>query len=94
MNVVYNCDCMEYMKDIEDKCFDLTLTDPPYNVGLDYNSYNDNKDDYYEWCDIWFKELLRISDTVVFTPGFNNIKHWIKKDYKEIIIWIKKKFLY
>lgn len=26
---VYNMDCMEYMKDIPDKFFDLAIVDPP-----------------------------------------------------------------
>ena len=29
----YNMDCMEYMKSISDKFFDLAIVDPPY--GLD-----------------------------------------------------------
>lgn len=27
---VYNIDCMEYMKTLPDKCFDLVIADPPY----------------------------------------------------------------
>lgn len=30
MNVAYNCDCMEYMKTLPDKYFDLAVVDPPY----------------------------------------------------------------
>jgi len=30
-----NCDCMEYMKSLPDKYFDLCITDPPYGLGLD-----------------------------------------------------------
>ena len=29
---VYNMDCMEYMKDIPDKFFDLAIVDPPYGI--------------------------------------------------------------
>lgn len=28
----YNCDCMEYMKDIPDKYYDLAIVDPPYGI--------------------------------------------------------------
>ena len=31
-------DCMEYMKDVPDKYFDLAIVDPPYGIG-DYNNY-------------------------------------------------------
>jgi len=30
---LYNCDCMEYMKDIPDKYYDLAIVDPPYGIG-------------------------------------------------------------
>lgn len=26
---LYNCDCMEYMKDIPDNYYDLAIVDPP-----------------------------------------------------------------
>lgn len=32
-NVVHNCDCMDFMKDILDKHFDLAIVDPPYFDG-------------------------------------------------------------
>ena len=31
---LYNCDCMEYMKDIPDKYFDLAIVDPPYGIDI------------------------------------------------------------
>lgn len=33
-NQVYNIDCLEGMKQINDKSVDLILTDPPYNTGM------------------------------------------------------------
>lgn len=32
---VYNIDCMEYMKTIPDKYFELAIVDPPYGIGFD-----------------------------------------------------------
>ena len=32
-SVAYNCDCMEYMKSLPDKYFDLAVCDPPYGDG-------------------------------------------------------------
>ena len=34
MNVAYNTDCMEYMKTVPDKYFDLAVVDPPYGIGV------------------------------------------------------------
>lgn len=33
MNVAYNVDCMEYMRTVPDKYFDLAVVDPPYGGG-------------------------------------------------------------
>lgn len=31
--IAYNIDCMEYMKSVPDKYFDLAVVDPPYGGG-------------------------------------------------------------
>ena len=33
LNKIHNMDCLEYMKTVPDKYFDLVLTDPPYGLG-------------------------------------------------------------
>lgn len=33
MNVAYNMDCMDYMRTLPDKAFDLAVVDPPYGCG-------------------------------------------------------------
>lgn len=35
MNVAYNMDCMEAMKEFPDNAFDLAVVDPPYGIGAD-----------------------------------------------------------
>lgn len=32
-SIVYNIDCMEYMRTLTDKAFDLAVVDPPYGDG-------------------------------------------------------------
>ena len=34
MNVVHLCDCMEFMKGIPDKYYELAIVDPPYGIGI------------------------------------------------------------
>ncbi len=38
MNVAYNMDCMEYMRSLPDKYFDLAVVDPPYGICVDLQS--------------------------------------------------------
>jgi len=37
---VHNCDCMEYMRGLPDKCFDLVIADPPYGIAADARQQN------------------------------------------------------
>lgn len=34
MNIAYNRDCMEAMREYPDKYFDLAVVDPPYGIGV------------------------------------------------------------
>lgn len=34
MNVAYNMDCMEAMRQMPDKAFDLAVVDPPYGIDI------------------------------------------------------------
>lgn len=44
MNISYNCDCMEYMKSLPDKAFDLAVVDPPYFSGPERRGYYGQKE--------------------------------------------------
>lgn len=43
MNAAYNIDCMEYMRTLPDKAFDLAVVDPPYFSGPERRGYYGNK---------------------------------------------------
>lgn len=36
-SVVYNADCLEYMRTLPDNAFDIAICDPPYGIGADKN---------------------------------------------------------
>ena len=42
---------------------DLIITSPPYNVGIEYDIYNDNKpyNEYLNWCKNWLNKLYIVS---------------------------------
>ena len=89
--VLYNEDCLQALRKLNDKQFNLAITDPPYNVGRKYNTHDDSQDasDYEQWCKDWLNELLRVSETVVMTVGYKNLKLWMNLDPKHMIIWHK-----
>ena len=43
LNKIYNEDCIKTLKSMDDNSIDLILTSPPYNIGIDYDSYDDKK---------------------------------------------------
>ena len=55
-------DCLDKMSEIETGLVDLVITSPPYNVGLDYDEYNDAKtiDEYRSFLRSVFVELDRV----------------------------------
>lgn len=43
INEAYNVDCIEYMRSLPDKYFDLAVCDPPFGKGNDDTLYNGGK---------------------------------------------------
>lgn len=52
-------DCLEIMKDIPDNSVDIVITSPPYNVGIEYNSNDDNLkyEKYLKWIENVFEAI-------------------------------------
>ncbi len=58
---IYNKDCLDSFKDIEDGSIDLIIADPPYyKVYGDFDYIWDNIDDYLQWCHKWLTECYRV----------------------------------
>ena len=57
-----NGDSLEQLKQIPDNSIDFIFTDPPYNLGKQYNGYSDDLEiqEYFQWCDAWIAELARV----------------------------------
>ena len=50
------------MRNLDDGVVDLAFADPPFNIGYEYDEYNDNKgcDEYLEWSRRWMSEVNRV----------------------------------
>lgn len=103
INVAYNIDCMEYMKTLPDKAFDLAIVDPIYG-DVTQGGYMSNP----HTCDklakavnyhlsIWsqektppeyFKELFRVSKNQIIWGG-NYFQTSINADSQGWIVWDK-----
>ena len=70
---VYNCDCLEYMKSLPDKYFDLCIADPPFGINIHKSGrlkkYNKQwVDDGIPTKDV-FDEMFRCSKDVIIWGG-------------------------
>jgi len=53
-------DCIEKLKETNDKSVDLIFTSPPYWKGFEYESYFNSYNQYLNWVNIWIKDLKRV----------------------------------
>ena len=62
LNDVYEGDCLELLQDVETGSIHLAFADPPFNIGFEYDVYQDRRsaDEYLTWCRQWMKELDRV----------------------------------
>ncbi len=94
MNVAYNMDCMEYMRTLPDKFFDLAVVDPPYGIAKAFQAtsritkygqlrtVNDAKP-----TQAYFNELRRVSRNQIVW-GYNHLSDMLPST-KEFIFWYK-----
>lgn len=103
MNTVHLIDCMEFMKGVPDKYYELAIVDPPYG-GVTYGGYMRNDHtvsgvarhikynlslwDQKKPDDLYFYELFRISKNQIIWGG-NYFQTQIKKDSQCWLVWDK-----
>lgn len=77
MNVAYNVDCMEYMRTLLEKAFDLAVVDPPYGIGMDGGCVGYKGNNVFlkkNWDkstppDDYFEILFRVSKNQIICGG-------------------------
>jgi len=91
MITILNIDCIEYMATVSDKYFDLCLTDPPYGVGLKYNTYDDSLENWKTLMLKFIPEVKRTCKMAIFPSCSINKLDWIYKNFPPdwLICWHK-----
>lgn len=97
VNKIYNDDCLNILKQLPDKCIDLVLTDPPYNIkrfnkrdggnSKKIQSFGDIDKEWnkFEVTKEYFDEIFRISkNQIIF--GMNNFEF---PKTEHFIVWDK-----
>lgn len=58
---IIKSDAIRLLKSLGDNSVTAVVTSPPYNIGVNYRSYTDRRDDWEKWMIKWIKEAIRIS---------------------------------
>ena len=84
-------DCLEILPLIKEP-ISVTFADPPYNIGFDYDGYDDNKSfsEYNNLCRKWISILKNKSKLLLITPGTNNYYLYDHRSPLGITYWLNR----
>ena len=89
---IYNEDCIEGMKKLDNDSTDIIICDPPYNIGKDFGNDSDKQEfnNYLNWCDEWINECIRIlkPNGTLYIYGFSEILSFIRVRININVKWI------
>lgn len=74
LNKIYNMDCLEGLKLLDDNSIDLIITSPPYNLGKTHHTGNNRFKSYSEYNDDMPEELYQKWQTEVLNECFRVLK--------------------
>jgi site-specific DNA-methyltransferase (adenine-specific) len=59
---VHQGDCLDLLGRLPDGSVHLAFADPPFNIGYEYDTYDDRKSsgDYLDWSKRWMGEVVRV----------------------------------
>ena len=62
INTIINGDSVKVMSELPGSIIDLVVTSPKYNVGIDYDSCDDemSMEDYWVWTEQWLTQSFRL----------------------------------
>jgi DNA modification methylase len=62
LNRIHHGDCIAGMNSLPEGCVDLAFADPPFNIGYEYDVYDDKKEHehYLDWSRQWIAAVHRV----------------------------------
>jgi len=107
-NIIHNQDCVAGMLSLPAKSIDIVVTSPPYNLGINYGVYKDDKprQEYLAWLDSVFsavKHCLKDDGHFWLNVGYSNVDPWVAMDVAQQarnhfvlqnnVLWVKSIFV-
>ncbi|GAW87647.1 site-specific DNA-methyltransferase (adenine-specific) [Bathymodiolus platifrons methanotrophic gill symbiont] len=98
INSIFNEDCIEGMKKLDDCSVDLIVADPPYNLNKNFGKWDEkkNKGIWLPWSKEWLNECNRVlkNNGSIFVYGIHHHLCWLQchmyeigLTYRRQIIW-------
>jgi len=62
LDTLHNKDCLAGLAGLPEHCIDLAFADPPFNIGYEYDVYDDKKQhqEYLSWTRRWMEAVCRV----------------------------------
>ena len=62
MDLILTGDCLKHLAGLPEGCVELAFADPPFNIGYDYDVYDDrqSRDAYLAWTEKWLAAVRRV----------------------------------
>jgi DNA modification methylase len=62
LDTLHQGDCLDLLARVPDASVHLAFADPPFNIGYDYDTYDDRRtaDEYLSWSRRWMQEVQRV----------------------------------
>lgn len=59
---IHHGDCVTGLQSLPEGCVDLAFADPPFNIGYEYDEYDDRLEDekYLDWSSQWIAQVYRV----------------------------------
>lgn len=85
MGKIESKDCLEGLKSLSDSSVDICVTSPPYNLSIQYSTYQDSKprEEYLSWLFAVFEQVKRVlkpEGHFWLNMGYSNLDPWIGMD--------------
>lgn len=74
LNKIYNVDCLEGLKSLEDESVDLIITSPPYNLGKSHHTGSNHFKAYTDYDDDMPEELYQKWQTEILNECYRVLK--------------------
>lgn len=91
MNKIYNENCLKTMSIMDNKSVDLILTDPPYGIDLEYDTYLDSEENWFNLMTKSIPEMIRVAKMVIMPSCKIHRLKWIYNHFPPdwLICWYK-----